>query len=179
MHNICSRTKAKLRNSQLRVAGDLWPIFLYADYSYDTEDPWNGLLRSSLLVSVGSIHSFCFASYLNRTQAYKHVFTSPSSVDQEPKATRSGNARIHGMQVVTKALIAYVATQVSDNLLQVHKMDSRLHRLALHSRLPKHSLGQISPQIQSGFITASSNYSRILTKRTRSISWWDGGTGTW
>lgn len=40
------------------------------------------------------------------------MFTSPSSVDQEPKATRSGNARIHGMRSVSKASIAYVATQV-------------------------------------------------------------------
>lgn len=46
-------------------------------------------------------------------QAFKHIFTSPSSVDQEPKATRSGNARIHGMRFVTKASIAYVATQVN------------------------------------------------------------------
>jgi hypothetical protein len=46
-------------------------------------------------------------------QAYKHIFTSPSSVDREPKATRSGNARIHGMTQVTPASIAYVATQVS------------------------------------------------------------------
>ena len=37
---------------------------------------------------------------------------SPSSVDQEPKATWSGNARIHGMRAVTKASLAYVATQV-------------------------------------------------------------------
>lgn len=34
------------------VRGDQWPIFIYAGYSYDPEDPWNGLLRSSLLVSV-------------------------------------------------------------------------------------------------------------------------------
>ena len=45
-------------------------------------------------------------------KAFKHVFTSPSSVDQEPKATRSGNARIHGMRSTTKASLAYVATQV-------------------------------------------------------------------
>lgn len=45
-------------------------------------------------------------------QAYKHVFTSPSSVEKEPRATRSGNARIHGMTKVTPASIAYVATQV-------------------------------------------------------------------
>jgi hypothetical protein len=46
-------------------------------------------------------------------QAYKHVFTSPSSVDREPKATRSGNARIHGMTRVTLPSIAYIATQVT------------------------------------------------------------------
>jgi len=45
-------------------------------------------------------------------QAFKHIFTSLSSVDQEPKATHSSNARIHGMRAITKALIAYVATQV-------------------------------------------------------------------
>jgi hypothetical protein len=45
-------------------------------------------------------------------QAYKHIFTSPSSVEKEPKATRSGNARIHGMTQVTLPSIAYVATQV-------------------------------------------------------------------
>jgi hypothetical protein len=44
-------------------------------------------------------------------QAYKHVFTSPSSVEKVPKATRSGNARIHGMTSVTPASIAYIATQ--------------------------------------------------------------------
>ncbi|KAG1854518.1 hypothetical protein F4604DRAFT_1883338 [Suillus subluteus] len=47
-----------------------WPIFVYAHHTYDSEDPWNGLLRSRLLVC-----------------AYKHVFTSPSSVEKEPKAT--------------------------------------------------------------------------------------------
>ena len=47
-------------------------------------------------------------------QAYKHIFTSLSSIDiEEPKAMHSCNAHIHGMYSVTKALIAYVATQVS------------------------------------------------------------------
>ena len=49
---ISSRTKDKLRNGELAVSGDQWPIFLYNGYTYDSEDPWNGLLRSSLLVSV-------------------------------------------------------------------------------------------------------------------------------
>ena len=46
------RTKSKLVNGQIQVAGDQWPVFLYANYMYDPEDPWNGLLRSGLLVSV-------------------------------------------------------------------------------------------------------------------------------
>jgi hypothetical protein len=53
-------------------------------------------------------------------KAYKHVFTSPSSVDNVAKATRSGNARIHGMTCVTPASIAYIATQVCISLLNVH-----------------------------------------------------------
>ncbi|KAJ3525405.1 hypothetical protein NMY22_g10591 [Coprinellus aureogranulatus] len=45
--------------------------------------------------------------------AYKHVFTSPSSVHgAASKATRSCNARIHGMTSVTVASLAYIATQV-------------------------------------------------------------------
>ncbi|KJA29576.1 hypothetical protein HYPSUDRAFT_119569, partial [Hypholoma sublateritium FD-334 SS-4] len=86
--------KDKLRSSELSVSGDQWPIFLYSSYTYDEMDPWEGLLRSAILV-----------------KAFKHIFTSPSSVCREAKATRSGNARIHGMTSVTRASIAYAATQ--------------------------------------------------------------------
>ncbi|KIK32359.1 hypothetical protein CY34DRAFT_101648, partial [Suillus luteus UH-Slu-Lm8-n1] len=87
--------KENLRSGELLVCGDQWPVFLYAHHTYDAEDPWCGLLRSRLLVC-----------------AYKHVFMSPSSVDREPKATRSGNACLHGMNSVTLASMAYIATQV-------------------------------------------------------------------
>ncbi|KIJ92352.1 hypothetical protein K443DRAFT_135315 [Laccaria amethystina LaAM-08-1] len=86
--------KQKLRNGELLVPGDQWPIFLYQGSVYDEDDPWKGLLRSTLLVST-----------------FKHIFTSPSSVEKEAKATRSGNARIHGMTQVTRASITYAATQ--------------------------------------------------------------------
>ena len=49
---VAPSTHTKLANGELQVSGDQWPIFLYADYTYDSEDPWNGLLRSGLLVSV-------------------------------------------------------------------------------------------------------------------------------
>lgn len=109
------RIKEKLRSGEMLIPGDQWPIFLYAGYKYDAEDPWQGLCRSSLLVSVscfGNTRSRHLSNSLWLSKAYKHVFTSPSSVDKTTKATRSGNARIHGMTRVTPASIAYIATQV-------------------------------------------------------------------
>lgn len=34
------------------VRGDQWPLFLYEDSKFDAENPWEGLLRSQLLVLV-------------------------------------------------------------------------------------------------------------------------------
>jgi hypothetical protein len=45
------------------VAGDQWPIFLYQGEQYDADDPWNGLFRSSILVSVSSS---VLAGYIGR-----------------------------------------------------------------------------------------------------------------
>ncbi|KAG1790357.1 uncharacterized protein HD556DRAFT_1433420 [Suillus plorans] len=47
---------------------------------------------------------------------FKHVFTSPSSVDREPKAMQSGNAYLHGMKCVTQGSLAYVAMQIRFSL---------------------------------------------------------------
>ncbi|KAF8833928.1 hypothetical protein BDN67DRAFT_985697 [Paxillus ammoniavirescens] len=41
-----NKTKLKLVNGQIQVISDQWLVFLYANYTYDTEDPWNGLLQS-------------------------------------------------------------------------------------------------------------------------------------
>ncbi|KAF8225591.1 hypothetical protein L208DRAFT_1305560, partial [Tricholoma matsutake] len=87
--------KAQLMCFQREAQHDQWPILLYKEHKYDPEDPWDGLLRSAILVS-----------------AYKYIFTSPSSVEKEPKAMHSGNAHIHGMTQVTMASIAYIVTQV-------------------------------------------------------------------
>lgn len=87
--------RTKLSSGELAVRGDQWPLLVYANQEFDPEDPWNGLFRSRLLV-----------------WAFKHIFTSPSSVEKEVKATRSGNARIHGMTRTTTASLAYIATQL-------------------------------------------------------------------
>ncbi|KAF7984534.1 hypothetical protein HWV62_13713 [Athelia sp. TMB] len=89
-------TKEGLAAGTITVTGDSWPMFLYEDSQYEEDNPWKGLLRGHLLV-----------------KAFKHVFTSPSSVDKDAsKATRCGNARLHGMTRTTKGSLAYIATQV-------------------------------------------------------------------
>ena len=111
---VCS-VREGLKNDEITVAGDQWPLLVYADCAYDPEEPWEGLFRNKLLVWVlplPSIFKYSVNWQTYNFQAFKHIFTSPSSVDLDPKATRSGNARIHGMTRVTTASLAYVATQV-------------------------------------------------------------------
>ncbi|KAJ3507987.1 hypothetical protein NMY22_g16758 [Coprinellus aureogranulatus] len=87
--------RKELRSGEIAVSGDLWPIFLYLEHRLNPDNPWEGLFQGRLLVC-----------------AFKHVFTSPSSVENEARATRSGNAELHGMKSVTIASIAYIATLV-------------------------------------------------------------------
>ncbi|KAG1809157.1 uncharacterized protein BJ212DRAFT_1448863 [Suillus subaureus] len=84
-----------LKTGETAVHGDQWPMFLYAGCVYDPEDPWKGLLRSKILIC-----------------GFKHVFTSPSLVDKEPKAMRSSNTYLHSMKSITKGSLAYIAMQV-------------------------------------------------------------------
>lgn len=112
--NICFRVQRELSSGQLVPSGDLWPRFLYRGHHYNPENPWEGLFRGRLLVSVSKILLFLRSALKLPPQAYKHIFTSPSSVDgNESRATRSCNARIHGMKTVTIPSIAYAATQVN------------------------------------------------------------------
>ncbi|KAG6904583.1 hypothetical protein DXG01_008876 [Tephrocybe rancida] len=76
-----------------------WPSFVYAWGSeIDGNEDWNGLFRSPLLVA-----------------AYKHVFTSPSSLFaqmQLSSKTQPGDRCIYGMTHVTPRSIAYIAMHV-------------------------------------------------------------------
>jgi hypothetical protein len=121
--HLWSRVKRQLQSFELPVKGDQWPIFLYRDYSYNRDKPWEGLLRSTILVQVSFVASFFPTLHNNfyaHVQAYKHIFMSPSSVEKENKATRSGNAYIHGMTSVTFASLAYIATQVGQLSMSLH-----------------------------------------------------------
>lgn len=58
------------------VSGDQWPLFVYAGYTYDSEDPWNGLFRSPLLVCVrSSRHCYELSPqlYVLGIQAHLHL----------------------------------------------------------------------------------------------------------
>ncbi|TFK81532.1 hypothetical protein K466DRAFT_455048, partial [Polyporus arcularius HHB13444] len=89
------RCRERLANKALTVKGDQWPLFLYLNQKYDPHNPWEGFLLGKIVF-----------------QGFKHIFTSPSSVTDGTKATRSGNARLHGMMEVTPASIVYTATVV-------------------------------------------------------------------
>ena len=105
------RTSAKLASGEIVVRGDQWPLLVYAKQEFNPEEPWDGLFRSELLVWV-RMHPSSLFLLTTFPQAFKHIFTSPSSVEKEVKATRSGNARIHGMVHVMRASLAYITTQV-------------------------------------------------------------------
>ena len=87
----------------------------------------------------------------DNSQAYKHIFTSPSSVDKVVKATRSGNARIHGMTQVTSPFIVYIATQVwsSPEACQIY---NHFFRHGLPSVPHLYSPGQILSRIWNVFM---------------------------
>jgi hypothetical protein len=52
--------KTKLKSGEMSIWGDQWPLFLYVDLAYDPDDPWNGLLRSQLLVAVCENYSIVY-----------------------------------------------------------------------------------------------------------------------
>ncbi|KAG9309380.1 hypothetical protein JVU11DRAFT_10630 [Chiua virens] len=76
-----AETRNKLVNGQIQVAGDKWPVFLYANYSYNPEDPWNGLLRSGLLISVHILRPFNFAILgLSPSDRHSNIFLLPQAL---------------------------------------------------------------------------------------------------
>jgi hypothetical protein len=109
-----------------------------------------------------------FINSFESSKAYKHVFTSPSSVDNAAKATRSGNARIHGMIHVTPASIAYIATQVCISLHEVHlHVTDHIFRHGLHSAPRPYSLGLTRSLIRRDSITAFWTFYMMLMSRRK------------
>ena len=91
----------------MQVLGDQWPIFTYAHCEYNPEDVWKGTFRSAILVTASETQfTFNFQMYNKLLQAYKHVFTSPGSINKISKVSDQG------MTSITLASITYIVTQV-------------------------------------------------------------------
>lgn len=80
----------QLRSGTYMVAGDQWPIFVYKDSKYDPENPWDGLFRSVLLVSVGSItYVYCWDIHQFIANRHTNTFSPPRAqltMNQRPRA---------------------------------------------------------------------------------------------
>ena len=57
-----------LKNDEITVAGDQWPLLVYADCAYDPEEPWEGLFRNKLLLWVRHLPSTSKYSQLTNLQ---------------------------------------------------------------------------------------------------------------
>ena len=47
--------RAKLVSGEMAVAGDQWPMLVYANQHYDPDDPWSGLFRGQILIYVSVV----------------------------------------------------------------------------------------------------------------------------
>lgn len=109
------------------------------------------------------------------------MFTSPSSVDRAPKATRSGNARLHGMTKVSAASLAYIATQVcSWHCWPEIKLTATVikHRYGSYYRRRPSSRERIQKPTRDGFITVFWIFWKTPRNKKTSISYCCFGTST-
>ncbi|EGO04387.1 hypothetical protein SERLA73DRAFT_148918 [Serpula lacrymans var. lacrymans S7.3] len=90
-------TRTKIRNGEMEITGEQWPVVLYAECHYDPDEPWVGFVCGQLLLL-----------------AFKHIFVALSSVYPNTKSyiTHSGNVKLHGMMNITPGSLACTATQV-------------------------------------------------------------------
>jgi hypothetical protein len=124
------RTRIREGDGNFTVTAQSWPIFCYAHCTCDINDVENGLFRGSLLVKVVLyLSSDCQVVMISFGQAFKFIFTSPSSVAEDNPdgtnspppgkrskkdrtTTRSNVALLIGLRTVTPCSIAYTAVQV-------------------------------------------------------------------
>ena len=138
----------KLVNRQIQVAGDQWPVFLYANYTYDAEDPWNGLLCSGLLISVG-IFGRSQLLYVLIIKFQRH-----SSTSSHLPAPLTRNQRPHDLEM--RASMVCRLSQKPLLLMWPHKYAKVLVILS-PSRLSKIP-GMLCTDIGSGLLSYRSCY---------------------
>ena len=85
--------REKLSSGEMPVCGDQWPMLMHADQEHDPQEPWEGLFR-------GQRPDFCLGSHafvlfihrclFRRAEAYRHIFTSPSSLVERGESNKIG-----------------------------------------------------------------------------------------
>ena len=66
-----------VKNGSILIKATQWPSFLYNESEFSSRRPGDGLCRGYFLLRVHI--PLLFFSSLNRSQVYRHIFTSPSS----------------------------------------------------------------------------------------------------
>ena len=179
---MCIRVKEKLRSSEMVVAGDQWPIFLYNRYCYDPKDPWNGLFRSVLLVSV-SIFTFSWNFCLGWQICSRHINTSshprvPLKRNQRPPDLemhasmgwqKSREPLLHTLLLRQVQTILFLFLHISDE----YGWNQVQFALSSSPVFP----GQTPSPTLRGFITPSLTFSKMLKKMRRSMICSYGGIG--
>ena len=78
--NLPCRVREQLKNGEIVVAGDQWPLLVYADHEYNAEEPWEGLFQSKLLVWVH------FPDFFPASLILHHYFTRRTNIYLPPQA---------------------------------------------------------------------------------------------
>lgn len=127
------RTQIRDGHQDFIVTADSWPAFLYPNTKGNIDNIELGLFRSAILLKVRVCTSWFLAITQSLSQAFKFIFTSPSSAQDiegqedvelhipssrkrsrrnQKAPTRGHVAGLLGMKSVTPRAIAYVAVQV-------------------------------------------------------------------
>ncbi|KAJ2929074.1 hypothetical protein H1R20_g8016, partial [Candolleomyces eurysporus] len=63
-------TRSALRSGQIATTGDQWPIFLYESLKYNPQDPWEGFMKSNIMVLVSTVFPDLIANLFLNRQSY-------------------------------------------------------------------------------------------------------------
>lgn len=189
------RTLIRQGDDAYPVTAHSWPLFLYASNRCFVDDIEKGLFKSGLLVKVCSSFVLNLLS-LTCGQAFKFIFTSPTSAIEVPintstngapppkrskksaGATRSHVASLIGMRRVTPRSIAYVALQVcSASVWAFEAADTCQLRFALSSATAWNSMDGLFNYQE--FYYACVDYFELVpgpvaqARVTHLLEWWN------
>lgn len=106
----------RVEDGSLQLTTDDFPSFLYVDGTiYDEDNEDTGLFQGLVLVRVRVVNLFNHCSWDVTFQAYRHIFTGPSSaINPNSEGPRKTKAKKFKLTEVTGRTIAYACVQVSD-----------------------------------------------------------------